>query len=147
MIKPSPPIPDIIGSTTFKTAAVAMAASTAFPPFCSMDIPAWEASGWPEQTIPFLPMTTGLCDVKRTPCGEAGINGLLKINNWIMILSVNTVNNVDKIKGPTRGPLISLDCCSNDRRSHHRRIRSHRRCRRNHHRRRNHRRRIRNHRR
>ena len=40
MMNPSPPMPDIRGSTTFSAAAVAMAASTALPPCCKMEIPA-----------------------------------------------------------------------------------------------------------
>ena len=59
MMNPSPPMPDISGSTTFNAAAVAMAASNALPPFCSTDMPAWAASGWPAQTMPLRPMTTG----------------------------------------------------------------------------------------
>src|SRR5699024_6200840 len=41
----SPPIPLDVGSTTVKQAAVAMAASTAFPPFFKIVIPASAASG------------------------------------------------------------------------------------------------------
>ena len=45
MMKPSPPTPDIAGSTTPTAAAAAIAASIALPPSCMMRTPAWEASG------------------------------------------------------------------------------------------------------
>ncbi len=66
-------MPDICGSTTLTAAATAMAASTAFPPCWRMKMPAWEASGWPEATIPFLPMISGLFASKCTPWGELGM--------------------------------------------------------------------------
>ena len=75
MMNPSPPTPDIFGSTTFSAAAVAMAASTALPPRCSAAIPACVASGCPAHTIPLRPMTTGRLDSKLMPWGVCGIVG------------------------------------------------------------------------
>src|SRR5436190_19518337 len=69
MTKPSPPIPDICGSTTFSAAATAIAASTAFPPAASVRTPASAASGCPAATIPFRPATTGRYDPAVAPCG------------------------------------------------------------------------------
>jgi len=46
-----------MGSTTFKAAAVAMAASTALPPWRSILIPAWAAKGWLVATMPLLLIT------------------------------------------------------------------------------------------
>src|SRR5438309_1551816 len=69
MRKPSPPIPDICGSTTFSAAATAIAASTAFPPAASVRTPASAASGCPAATIPFRPATTGRYDPAVAPCG------------------------------------------------------------------------------
>jgi hypothetical protein len=45
------PKPLLTGSTIVITAAVAMAASTALPPFCSMRKPACAASGCDVETI------------------------------------------------------------------------------------------------
>ena len=49
---PYPPIPDIIGSTTFKVEATAIAASNAVPPFFSTCNPACVASECAEATLP-----------------------------------------------------------------------------------------------
>ena len=67
MMNPSPPIPDICGSTTLTAAATAMAASIALPPCCRMEMPAWEASGCPEATMPLRPMMSGRWDLNCTP--------------------------------------------------------------------------------
>ena len=45
MAKASLPTPFIVGSTTVRVIAVAIAASTALPPRRSMSMPAWVASG------------------------------------------------------------------------------------------------------
>ena len=51
-----PPItPTIIGSTTVRANWVATAASTALPPAASISMPAAEASGWLETTMPLRP--------------------------------------------------------------------------------------------
>jgi len=49
----SPPTPVIIGSTTDNTAAAVIAASIAFPPFCSTASAAVVASGWLVAAAPF----------------------------------------------------------------------------------------------
>ena len=51
MAKQSPPIPVMCGSATHKTAFIANAASTAFPPFFNISIPTEEASGCEDATI------------------------------------------------------------------------------------------------
>src|SRR5688500_11500455 len=56
---PQPPIPDMYGSATFNAAAVATAASTAFPPACRIRIPATDASGFGEVATPRRPIATG----------------------------------------------------------------------------------------
>ena len=56
--KTSPPIPVDIGSTTFKTAAAAIAASTALPPFFKISKPALAAKGWLVAIDPFDPNTS-----------------------------------------------------------------------------------------
>ena len=48
----SPPIPHEVGSISPRAALVAMAASTAFPPFFSTSSPIWAARGWLAATIP-----------------------------------------------------------------------------------------------
>ena len=53
----SPPIPVDTGSTTLRTAALAMAASTALPPSISMRTPAIAARGWLVATIPWVAST------------------------------------------------------------------------------------------
>jgi hypothetical protein len=58
MAKRSPPMPLEVGSTTVRQAAMAMAASTALPPFKSISIPAKAARGWLVATAPRLPRTT-----------------------------------------------------------------------------------------
>src|SRR5215510_1452243 len=64
----SPPIPVDIGSTTFKTAAAQIAASTALPPSCKTRTAAAEASGWLVAAKPFMARTGD-----RLPCAlEAG---------------------------------------------------------------------------
>src|SRR5262245_19817119 len=64
----SPPMPVDIGSTTFKTAAAQIAASTAFPPSWRIRTAAAEASGWLVAAKPFIARTGD-----RLPCGlEAG---------------------------------------------------------------------------
>src|SRR5215510_7718565 len=64
----SPPIPVDIGSTTFKTAAAQIAASTALPPSCKTRRAAAEASGWLVAAKPFMARTGD-----RLPCAlEAG---------------------------------------------------------------------------
>jgi len=47
-----------VGSTTVRQAAMAMAASTALPPFHRVSIPAKAARGWLVATAPRLPRTT-----------------------------------------------------------------------------------------
>src|ERR671926_1933272 len=61
-IAPYPPMPDIIGSTTFKAAPTATAASKALPPSARIFRPACVASGWAELTMPEAP-TAGLVGV------------------------------------------------------------------------------------
>src|SRR5919202_6358545 len=61
-IAPYPPMPDIIGSTTFKAAPTATAASKALPPSARVFRPACVASGLAELTMPDLP-TAGLAVV------------------------------------------------------------------------------------
>ena len=53
----SPPTPVDTGSTTFRTAALAIAASTALPPCIRTRIPATAARGWLVATIPCLAKT------------------------------------------------------------------------------------------
>jgi hypothetical protein len=53
----SPPMPLEVGSTTVRAAAVAIAASTAFPPCCMIVIPACAAIGCEVATIPFFAHT------------------------------------------------------------------------------------------
>src|SRR5262245_3763766 len=48
----SPPMPALSGSTTPSIAAVATAASAAFPPSCRIWRPTWAASGWLVATTP-----------------------------------------------------------------------------------------------
>ena len=59
--KASLPIPMDDGSTTPSTAAVAIAASMALPPFMRISTPANVASGWLEATMPFLARTENCC--------------------------------------------------------------------------------------
>ena len=47
-------MPIDVGSTTPNTAAVAIAASMALPPFMRICTPARVASGWLDATMPFL---------------------------------------------------------------------------------------------
>jgi len=56
----SPPGPFRCGSTTWRTNPVATAASKAFPPRSSTDIPAAEASQCVDATIPKVPRSSGL---------------------------------------------------------------------------------------
>jgi hypothetical protein len=86
-MKPDPPRPDIIGSTMFRVAAVATAASMAFPPFIKILSPAIEAKGWFEQTIPFTPMTTGL---KLAAVPLIWIGKKARIANIVLIKARNT---------------------------------------------------------
>src|SRR5215831_1510898 len=58
MANRSPPTPTIIGSTTFRTAAVATAASIALPPCMRTRSPACAASGWLATTIPWGAITS-----------------------------------------------------------------------------------------
>ena len=46
MANASLPIPLLVGSTTVRVMAAAMAASAALPPFSSIRRPAWAARGW-----------------------------------------------------------------------------------------------------
>src|SRR5476649_1993947 len=63
-----PPIsPTIIGSTTVSANWVATAASTALPPPASISMPAAEASGWFDATMPRLPCAGFFSQVKRVP--------------------------------------------------------------------------------
>src|SRR5471032_2654042 len=63
-----PPIrPTIIGSTTVRANWVATAASTALPPPASISMPAAEASGWFDATMPRLPCAGFFSQVKRVP--------------------------------------------------------------------------------
>ena len=59
--RPSPPIPDMNGSTTFSVAAAATAASTAFPPRHSISMAAPVAKGCAVLATPRVPMTAGRC--------------------------------------------------------------------------------------
>ena len=54
----SPPIPVMFGSVTLSTAAMAMAASAAFPPRFKISSPVSEANGWLVATMPRLARTT-----------------------------------------------------------------------------------------
>ena len=58
MAKASPPMPLLLGSMTVRHAAVAMAASMAFPPFFRISSPACAASGCVVHTMPRFPNTT-----------------------------------------------------------------------------------------
>jgi hypothetical protein len=51
MAKQSPPIPVMCGSAAHKTAFIANAASTAFPPFFNISIPTEEAIGCEDASI------------------------------------------------------------------------------------------------
>ena len=53
----------LIGSTTFKTAAAATAASIAFPPFFKISSPAFAANGLLVETRPFKPKTADLLEL------------------------------------------------------------------------------------
>jgi hypothetical protein len=53
----SPPMPVELGSTTFRVAAVQMAASTALPPSIKIRRPAIAARGWLVATIPLVAIT------------------------------------------------------------------------------------------
>jgi len=55
--KESPPIDDVAGSTTVRAAAMATAASTAFPPSRSTSRPVRAAKGWLVATTPFVANT------------------------------------------------------------------------------------------
>jgi hypothetical protein len=44
-------MPVMLGSVTFSTAAMAMAASAAFPPRFSTSMPTCDASGWLDATM------------------------------------------------------------------------------------------------
>jgi len=63
-VTPKPPLPDIIGSTTFSVAATATAASKALPPASRISSPTCVASGCAELIIPRVP-TAGRMDVLR----------------------------------------------------------------------------------
>src|SRR5882757_6468519 len=58
MTKTSPPTPALTGSTRFRTAAVATAASNAFPPCLRICKPAWAAKGWLVATTPLRASTS-----------------------------------------------------------------------------------------
>src|SRR5258705_8551971 len=58
MVNRSPAIPTFIGSIRLSAAAVATAASTAFPPFIRMRRPAWAATDWLVVTIPCCAMVS-----------------------------------------------------------------------------------------
>ena len=57
MRKPPPPILPAVGQVTAIANAVAIAASTALPPFFSISMPAADAIAEDEDTTPFLPRT------------------------------------------------------------------------------------------
>ncbi len=57
-MNPAPKIVVIIGSTTESANIVAIAASTALPPWTSISVPANEASGWFDVTIPRAPIAS-----------------------------------------------------------------------------------------
>ena len=59
MANPCPPRDDIRGSTTLIAAAVAIAASKAFPPSIRTRIPAIDARGSSDVTIALRPVTRG----------------------------------------------------------------------------------------
>src|SRR5215211_699639 len=69
-------MPLIPGSTTFRAAATATAASKAFPPSWRISRPALVASGWAELTIPLVP-TAGRVGVflLAGPSADAGVVG------------------------------------------------------------------------
>src|SRR5215210_492994 len=67
-IAPYPPMPLIIGSTTFRAAATATAASKAFPPSERISSPARVAYGLAELTMPEGPIA-GLVGVFCVGCG------------------------------------------------------------------------------
>ena len=56
----SPPGPLRCGSTTWRTKPAAAAASKALPPRSSTAMPAAEASQWVEDTMPKVPLSSGL---------------------------------------------------------------------------------------
>ena len=63
--KRSPPTPVDIGSTTFKVAAVATAASTALPPAMRIRRPAMAANGWLVATMPCVACTVDRRELKN----------------------------------------------------------------------------------
>ena len=81
-MKASPPMPVMFGSVTFRTAAIAMAASTALPPRFSMSRPACDASGWLVATIAWLARTTerpaGTRENQSSGCCRAGASSVMK---------------------------------------------------------------------
>lgn len=60
------------GCVTFKAAATATAASAAFPPFFSIEIPAFAANGWVQATQPCLKSTGEWPNMAhdRRSCGD-----------------------------------------------------------------------------
>jgi len=58
IMKPPPPRPEAIGSTTPSARETATAASTAFPPSARTSRPASAASGWAATTIPLSDRAT-----------------------------------------------------------------------------------------
>ena len=70
IMNPSPPIPDIWGSTTPSIKLTAQAASNAFPPLFKMSLPTIEANQWFVTTEALNPTIFGLIEPKFFPCGR-----------------------------------------------------------------------------
>src|SRR4029453_12130956 len=81
-----PAIPTFGGKVTLSVAAVATAASIAFPPCIRIRAPAIAAKGWTVVTIPFRPMTSErVCGTQpsdrspRTALHQAGVGASVHI--------------------------------------------------------------------
>jgi len=79
IIKPPPPMPLAFASSTPSAKPVAIAASTALPPFLRISIPTWDASGLAAATTPFSP--TAARPYKLT-------------GNWAEIVAIAAINNI-----------------------------------------------------
>src|SRR5579859_4096057 len=69
IMKPPPPRPEAIGSTTPRASDTATAASTAFPPSASTSRPASAASGCAATTMPFSERATFIRPTAYHRCG------------------------------------------------------------------------------
>src|SRR6266511_917158 len=105
-------------STTPNTAAVAVAASMALPPFMSICTPASVASGWLDATMPFLATTENFPDIVSL-ANELSRNKLrVSINRYDNVPQKLSPSNVF-IGGPVRVfPVVSqveppLKTCGN----------------------------------